>query len=167
MPGHAQLVSEPNTATHNELKTPICAAAAAQIRILNCQRYSAARVRLVCARLTVLGTQQCGDVKLWQEGILLFPKVALDPYAPEGVISACSEATFGRTGQVYIEDGQIVAQIDPGASPAGLTSVLSSMFGFRRTGPTPPLTSSMRRAFLAASAKMTNECLSKPPDRAS
>jgi hypothetical protein len=59
----------------------------------------------------------CGDIKMFSEGVLVYPPDRLDPYRPSPEVSMCVDSTTGRSGEVWIQDGQIHAQIDPGVDP--------------------------------------------------
>jgi hypothetical protein len=70
---------------------------------------------LAMVNSTVGALGACGDVRVWNEGILIFPPDKLDPYQPSPLVSNCEDSTTGRTGKVLINsDARIAAFIDPG-----------------------------------------------------
>lgn len=58
----------------------------------------------------------CGDVRVWEEGMVMFPPDTLDALTSGPQYSTCTDSTSGRTGRVSVQDGMIVAQLMPGTT---------------------------------------------------
>jgi hypothetical protein len=59
---------------------------------------------------------RCGDVRMWEDGMVIFPPDTLDALTSGTTVSGCSDSTSGRSGRVSIEDNTIVAELMPGTT---------------------------------------------------